>query len=125
MKLLDCFIPMTPTPKQRPRVGLHGNVYTPKKTQNAEMLIRYHARVNYCSPKPYNGIVKLYLEVFRHTPTRNQGDVDNYLKLVQDALNGLVYTDDRLIVDSHVVKTQIPKALTQGIYILVEAVETA
>lgn len=31
-------------------------------------------------------------------------DGDNYLKLVQDALNGVAYKDDSQIVDSHVIK---------------------
>lgn len=31
-------------------------------------------------------------------------DGDNYLKLVQDALNGIAYRDDSQIIDSHVIK---------------------
>lgn len=31
-----------------------------------------------------------------------RGDLDNFCKTVLDAMNGLVYTDDRLIDDIHV-----------------------
>ena len=53
-------------------------------------------------------IVPLRIAVtYYHEETGGHIDNDNLLKPIQDALNGLVYADDRLITDTVVRKTNI------------------
>jgi len=91
-----------PKAKGRPRFG-QGRTYTPKGTIDAEASIA----AAYNGPK-FEGPVSMSC-VF--SPTRTtititplevdtstlRGDVSNYLKLVEDALNGLAYDDDRQV----------------------------
>lgn len=81
-----------PIPKGRPRHG-KGHSFTPKRTRDAEQSIR--DRVNLLDVKPYDGPVSVSL-VF-YCETRRRTDLDNLVKLVTDALNGIAYTDDHLI----------------------------
>lgn len=91
-----------PKAKGRPRFG-KGHTYTPKGTVDAERVIAEA----YKGPK-FEGPVSLAC-VFSNdrvtitlTPIEMEksplrGDVSNYLKLVEDALNGLAYDDDRQV----------------------------
>jgi hypothetical protein len=45
--------------------------------------------------------------VYYHEGLATRLDNDNLLKPIQDALNGLIYADDRQITDTHVRKTSI------------------
>lgn len=54
-------------------------------------------------PKSWSLIERARSLVGNILPT-SRPDGDNYLKLVQDALNGVVYKDDAQIVDSRVIK---------------------
>lgn len=92
--------------KQRPRMGRNGSVYTPRRTLDAEARIRaawngkvgdrwagfvgeVHMRVSFTrqlarsNPKSWEGRADL-----------GHIDLDNMLKTVLDALNGLAYKDD-------------------------------
>ena len=99
-----------PQVKQRPRMTRRGKAYTPMKTHLAEDVIR-EGWTGPCFDGP------VYLEVDFHKdgsivtvgvldeehypPTALRGDIDNYLKLVMDGLNGAAYGDDsqiRLVV---------------------------
>lgn len=95
-----------PQVKQRPRMSRRGKAYTPIKTHLAENVIGD----GWTGPK-FDGPV--YMEVvfdrnsttvtvgilddeqYGTTPLR--GDIDNYLKLVMDGLNGIAYEDDSQI----------------------------
>lgn len=86
---------MHPVPKGRPRV-VDGKAYTPKETKRAErdlaQLYRLQAE---CRPD-WNGYVSVKVDV--HTPS-GKGDLDNYVKLMLDALNGIAWKDDRSVVE--------------------------
>lgn len=101
-----------PKSKERPRVNQKtGNVYTPKATKDAEkeIAIQYKAETDMF----FEGFVELRLTFY--LGTRRERDGDNMAKLVQDALNGVAYTDDkrirRLIVD--VIDTTKERARTE------------
>lgn len=53
---------------------------------------------------PFTGAVKITVDIYQKiiTTALKFGDDDNHLKAVQDALNGICYVDDRLIVDGHI-----------------------
>ena len=117
-------VPGTPAGKGRPRFARRGtfvSVYTPEKTVDYENLVKFHARkamyekaimtgpvemqVLICVPIPASWSQKKQIaarkgEVFPTT----KPDADNVFKGVCDALNGIVYADDKQITDIHISK---------------------
>ena len=87
---------MHPVPKARPRVGQ--KAHTPKETKDAEKLFAYLYKSKCKTHPDYIGNVCLLVEV--HT-IKGRGDLDNYVKLVSDALNGLAWKDDRQVTEIH------------------------
>jgi|SRR6185369_4421281 len=90
-----------PVPKGRPRLSRYGT-YTPTKTVVFENTIRHEAIK--AGIKPIDGAVSIAV-IFKHKKPKNpsksfpsQGDLDNFLKAVLDALNGIMYKDDSSIV---------------------------
>lgn len=86
-------IPGTPVPKQRPRL-VSGRVFTPSKTHAAEELIAWKARAAGAriSTSDVSVTVGFYFT------GKRRGDIDNLVKTVLDALNGVAYVDDRQVV---------------------------
>ena len=99
-----------PTPKQRPRLGKGGKVYTPNSTKVFEQICRlsygnrYYFDKEYISikiifkfkvPKSYSK--KKYSEAIEGKIRPSTNDTDNLLKSVLDGLNGKAWKDDRYI----------------------------
>lgn len=92
-------VPGEPVAKERPRTFVDGTgktrTITPRKTQAAEQMIGYEFRRQYPGfgePIPHPVSVRL---VF-HTMSKRK-DMDNMEKLVMDAMNNLVYCDDKQV----------------------------
>lgn len=118
MKLI---IPGKPMGKQRPRVLKSGITYTPKETANYEVYIKQLFATEYKMHKPKEGplIMRItaYFPIPQSTskskkvamergdirPTKKP-DIDNIIKIIADALNGLAYLDDKQIVSCTVEK---------------------
>jgi len=90
-------------PKGRPRFSKYG-VYTPARTVKLENEIKNVVRKQRLLNKVniHTGMVKLavYFEFKRPKKTLlpcPRSDIDNLAKLVLDALNGVLYTDDKLV----------------------------
>ena len=101
-------VPLPPLGKQRARMGGakgDGKVrrwYTPEKTKKAEADIAMVARPH--APRtPFTGAVRLLVICDMAEPTAKP-DGDNVLKLVSDALNGVMWVDDCQVVDARVMK---------------------
>lgn len=105
-------IPIEPVGKGRPRMTRKGFVYTPINTRHAESMIR-NIYLDYARKNKLPVIdrrIPLSLQVQFHIrkpksiskkikyPTKKP-DIDNYLKLVMDALNGYAYQDDSQIIE--------------------------
>ncbi|KAF1084944.1 Endodeoxyribonuclease RusA [Sporotomaculum syntrophicum] len=86
-------IPGRPVPKQRPRLGKQGQIYTPKETKAYEQTVGRAGRQVF--KKPYNGPVSLQVKVYLTAP---RGDLDNYIKSIQDGLNQVAWRDDRQVI---------------------------
>lgn len=93
-----------PKPKERPRTGRFGRIYTPKRTLDAEAELA----ASYDGPF-FKGPVQLVMtfspsgttitvEDWEFEPSPLRGDVDNYLKLPLDALQGVAYANDRQVM---------------------------
>ncbi len=90
------FIPVAPRAKQRPRVTAKGT-YTPKETCQLETDIGMWYKAKVGAPYPTFPSEELSLHVDIYLSTERRGDVDNYLKALTDALNGIAYGDDKQI----------------------------
>ena len=109
-------------PKGRPRFTRAGRAYTPSRTLDYEKkverayLSEYPAGLAFVS-EPLEMILNVYMPIpkgiskkkrehmlLHEYPALHNGDVDNFLKSVADALNGVCYTDDCQIVSASVNK---------------------
>ena len=92
-QLIDIEILGEPVAKGRPRMGKYG-VYTPTKTRQAEEAIGWAIKQKYPGLEPITGEVALELEFYEGVKKGRPNDLDNFMKLVSDALNGIVWMDD-------------------------------
>ena len=95
-----------PVPKGRPRFTKRGGVFTPRETVNAEtdIAMEYIAESGPLFAGPIGVSIDLYpdrTEVAlwdEDWDSALRGDIDNYEKLVLDALDKNAYHNDRQIV---------------------------
>lgn len=88
-------IPVDVMPMPRPRAGLR-HVYIPRELVACKKSIALLATAQMPRPLPPLPLGEIEVELEIHS-TRKQGDIDNYAKTVLDALNGVVWRDDRQI----------------------------
>ena len=105
---IETTIMVDPTPKARARhtvVAGHVRSYTPAKTASAETQILYHLRQQLAGAFQFDKGVPLRLTVtfFRARPKAapkrvtmpvTRPDLDNYVKLILDAISGYACADD-------------------------------
>lgn len=116
---IQFFVAGEPRAKARARVTRHGT-FTPKATRDAEAQIVVDFWKAYPGHLPWDGDVSLSVTFYRGTKRRV--DVDNLLKLVQDALNGVVFVDDAQIVTLTARKCGAVGDEVPGTWIVVEPV---
>lgn len=109
-------IPGRAIPKARPRVTRGGYAYTPRTTQHFERTVQMEYR-NQCGTIAFEKGTALVINIeFRFAPPKSwpqkkkdaaierreyptcRPDLDNLIKAVTDALNGIAYKDDSQIV---------------------------
>jgi len=106
----------TPRAKQRPRTAFKGGNYrtfTPRETVDAERALG----AQWVGP-PMEGPIEVYIVMSDtdvditvahchapESPKLRRGDIDNYCKLILDALNGVAWVDDRQIASIYVRKS--------------------
>jgi len=86
---------LRPVPKGRPRLG-RGHAYTPAATRAYEEHIAWAYKE--AGGPLHEGLLDVTM-VFR--AQRWPGDLDNLVKAVLDALNGIAWRDDRQIRELH------------------------
>lgn len=93
-----------PRGKGRPRMTRKGWVYTPRATRQYEKLIRQAYQKEYKDALPLTCPVKVVILASFQTPKKAsrpypaRPDLDNIVKVVMDALNGLAWADDSQVV---------------------------
>lgn len=107
-------IPGECVPKGRPRFTRSGHAYTPKKTKDYEKLVQQYIKLQRITPtdKPVKVEIVIYKSVPKSWSKKKKQealdgiilpivkpDLDNYLKSILDASNGLLYADDNQIID--------------------------
>jgi Holliday junction resolvase RusA-like endonuclease len=97
-------MPIEPVAKERPRSTAKGQTYTPARTREAEKVIGTLLRAANRNSPPVDEPVGVALHF--DCTSRRRNDVDNLAKLVLDAANGIVWTDDRHVAELHVTRTQ-------------------
>ena len=120
MRPVIATIPGRPIAKGRPRVSPHGGVFTPARTKEAEKHARACLKAE--CPEPLTGPLSLAVSFnFKYTqrwtkPDREAADngwepwdegkpdLDNLLKLIKDAGNGVLWSDDSQVVEVEAVK---------------------
>jgi Holliday junction resolvase RusA-like endonuclease len=121
MTIRKLVIPGKPLGKQRVRVPKRGRPYTPDQTVNYEAVVKALYIEKYGMEKPLEGPVMINIVAFYQIPksaskARQRGmkdwtirptvrpDIDNVLKIITDALNGVAYLDDKQIIECSVNK---------------------
>ena len=100
--------------KGRPRFTKSGHTYTPERTRAAEASLAWEAQqiMRERGLKPFKRPIKLVISLFVSFPKSwskraiaeaspfytGKPDADNQVKLIGDALNGVVWEDDSQIV---------------------------
>lgn len=128
-------VPGEPKGKMRPKAssfGGHARVYTPSKQVEYENWVRLCYRRAYPEAEPFDRPLMVSLLIFLPIPKSEsrkkralmangeilptkKPDVDNVMKSVLDALNGLAYRDDSLICVASASKkyAESPKVLVE------------
>jgi Holliday junction resolvase RusA-like endonuclease len=128
----EMWIPFAPTAKGRPRLSRLGGVHTPKKTRDAEQLIRdfvfYHHSIPEPLEYPLAVSIRFFFKGLKVNYHTSRPDADNLGKLVLDSLGpkiytylgvktlgkGILYNDDSQIVSLMIDKYYHP---IQGIWV--------
>lgn len=87
-------------PAGRPRFTRGGHAYQPAQNREVRQMIQAAARSAMKNQTPMTGEVSAVVQIYRRrkVTAKNFGDVDNFLKAVLDALNGICYSDDSQVV---------------------------
>ena len=132
-------VPGSPTAKGRPRIGRvagHSRMFQPEKTVRYESTVALFARQAMGDRNLFDGPVSLDLLLHMPIPAswsakkrmaalngeifpETKPDCSNVLKAVEDAMNGIVYLDDKQITDLCVIKRYGP---TPGVDVIVSEI---
>jgi Holliday junction resolvase RusA-like endonuclease len=117
IKPLRITITEEPVPKGRARtIVCNGQVrtYNPERTENAQDAISWHLMMRHaedCFPKdtPLKLTAIFYRTKSKYLPKREtlpfrKPDLDNYLKMLLDSMNSILFYDDAQITTMHIRK---------------------
>jgi Holliday junction resolvase RusA-like endonuclease len=132
-------VPGKPGAKGRPRISTRGGfarAYTPAETVSYENKVAFAGRDAMAGRQMLDQPLRLRVMAIFDVPASWSGkkkvkamsgeirptgkpDADNVLKIVGDALNGIVWRDDSIIVEATVIKSY---GAAPGVCVMVEAV---
>ena len=103
-------------PKGRPRVTRSGHTYTPKRTKDYESTVAWAAKLAMKGMDPTDKPVRVDLMIY--PKNKRLADIDNIFKAVGDAMNGIVYVDDKQIYKMHIERMDLGSKV--GVHVEVE-----
>lgn len=108
--MIKLTLPLAPQPKERPRLGKAGRIYTPKATAEYEHAVRLCA----AHLPSIEGALRLdavfiftrpkSLKTPGRAPRTSRPDLDNLLKALCDGLQGALFRDDAQVVEMRAAK---------------------
>ena len=102
-------IPGPAVPKGRPRVTRTGHAYTPQRTKAYAEKVQWVAKA-FAPKTPLSGPVSVRIVEYRKGTPEARPDIDNVLKNLLDAMNGLIWQDDSQVVQLFAEKRHDKKA---------------
>lgn len=104
MKIIAAIEPV-PLGRARINTSTHGRYLPPRSKQFKEELSAIALR-EMKNEEPIKGLIKVTLKFSKRgtVGSRRYGDLDNHVKAVMDALNGVVWVDDAQVVEMHAFK---------------------
>ena len=110
------WIPGHPQPKERPRFAKTGKTYTPQPTRDYEKLIARAWEDKY-GDELIEGPLTVHVDVYSKTADR--ADVDNYLKIALDGLQGYAFANDNKIRAVKAAKQKVDTPEEEGMRIAI------
>lgn len=121
-----------PKGKARPRFTRTGHTYTPKTTRDYETAIRVKCIEAMHGMKPFSGRVEVLISASFEVPkswpkakreayhkyTPGRPDVDNVVKAVLDACNGIAFYDDAQVAVLYATKSYVPSQPGINVHII-------
>jgi len=113
MNVYTMVVDVKPKVKARPRATKTGRVYTPATTLEQEKIIAgaWQDQIGETITEPVEVTLvytpdstTVHVTSSPHNSTTLRGDLDNYIKLTLDALNGVAWVDDKQVVRISAVK---------------------
>lgn len=98
MAVLSFVVNGPPVPKARARV-VNGHAYTPPKTRAYERLVATVASLHVRAGWRRDAKYALFVQAF--FADRRRADLDNVVKAIADACNGIVWHDDSQVYELH------------------------
>lgn len=110
LNVIHLIIDQKPLPKERPRFNTKsGHAYTPLKTAKYESHIKFAAQC--VCQRPFENAVEMTIRFnflkaksSKLTHVTKRPDLDNLIKPILDALNGVAFVDDSQIVQIYASK---------------------
>ena len=110
------WIPGKPVPKGRPRF-YKGHALTPKATHDYEKRIQMAWVDKYGMEFIEDNDITIKVEA--HSKTAGRCDVDNYLKIALDGLQGVAFENDNKVTFAQVLKNKVDDPEREGMRILI------
>lgn len=121
--MIEFVIPGQPIPQGRPRAGKNKGrliMYDPNESKEYKQYVSLIAK-HYAPKNLYKDNLKMVIKIYRQIPKSTtkkdralflagikrpvtKPDTSNYVKGIEDALNGIIYKDDSQIVDLYAAK---------------------